>query len=108
MEIRTEGIVLKTFGFRDTDQIATLFTPEHGKVKVIIRGAYRPARRNAGCFLSPLSRVDCVYCLGRSELMRCSEVSTWSSYPGLRDTLPLLEAACDLLQIVDVSQMPGK
>ena len=38
MILKAEGIVLKTFNFRETSCIVTFFTKEHGKIKGVLKG----------------------------------------------------------------------
>lgn len=44
----TRGIVLARTDFQEADRIITMLTPDHGKVKVIVKGARRPASKMAG------------------------------------------------------------
>ena len=37
MIVKTEGIVLKSFDFRETSRIATFFTRDFGKVKGVLK-----------------------------------------------------------------------
>jgi hypothetical protein len=44
----TDAIVLKRLNLGEADRIVTLYTPEHGKLRAIAKGARRPASRLAG------------------------------------------------------------
>ena len=58
--------VLHTRPWRETSLIAELFTPDHGRVGVVARGARR-GRRGAAGALQPFSRLRCAW-RGRGEL----------------------------------------
>lgn len=57
---------------------------------------------------APLSRVEVVYRENQGEIFKCSEMNCIETFPNLRKDLLFLEAACDMLQVVSLSQMPGK
>ena len=54
--VTTEGIVLKTHALGDTSRIVTAYTPDHGVLKVVAKGA-RTTPNRFGFALEPLSRV---------------------------------------------------
>ena len=45
---RTEAIVLRRTDFGEADRLLTVFTPERGKIKLIAKGARKPASRKSG------------------------------------------------------------
>jgi DNA repair protein RecO (recombination protein O) len=45
---RTDAIILRRQDFGEADRLLTLFTPEHGKLKAIAKGARKPAGRKTG------------------------------------------------------------
>ena len=45
---RTEAIVLRRIDFGEADRLLTVFTPERGKIKLIAKGARKPASRKSG------------------------------------------------------------
>jgi DNA repair protein RecO (recombination protein O) len=45
---RTEAIVLRRVDFGEADRLLTVFTPERGKIKLIAKGARKPASRKSG------------------------------------------------------------
>jgi DNA repair protein RecO (recombination protein O) len=104
---QSEGIVIQVVPFRDYDQIVTIFTPEHGTIKVIIKN--RPSRqRKIKSTCTPLTGVDISWTEGKGELGRCEEIVTIRHYAALRTTLALMEAGCDLLRAIQRSQPVGK
>lgn len=103
----TEGIVIQAVAFRDYDQIVTLFTPDNGLVKAILKGSNRKGRKSGGpC--SPLTRIELSWTDGKGEIGRGEEFFTTHHYAALRQNLVLLEAGCDLLRAIQQSQFVGK
>lgn len=104
---QSEGIVIQVVPFRDYDQIVTLFTPEHGMVKVIVKnGPGRQRKMKSSC--TPLTGVDISWMEGKGEIGKCEEIATIRHYAALRTTLDLMEAGCDLLRAIQRSQPVGK
>lgn len=102
----TQGVILHRTVFRERDQICSLFTPDVGVLKLIVKG--RAKRGKAALTYSPLMRVEVSYAERRGEIHACEEIHLLQSYMNLRQTLGQLEAACSLLKAVEVSQWPGK
>lgn len=102
---RTEGIILQTIHFRDYDQIVTLFTADYGLIKTIVLGANRPKSK---IFLEPLVQAEWILFQRKSELFRCQELSIRNRHLNLRNHFSSLTAACDLLKLVESTQLPCK
>lgn len=60
MIAKTEGIVLKTFDFRETSRIATFFTRDYGKLKGILKGIRKDSRK-FGSYVDRCSVNDIVF-----------------------------------------------
>lgn len=99
---RVEAIILHTLRYGDSDQIVTAFTPERGVIKLIFKQPKRASRDMP--MISALSRVEIVYVKGRGELYLGREVMIIDNYSSLRNSLACIQAGCDLLEIVRVSQ----
>lgn len=104
---RTEGIILHAFKFKDFDQIITLFAPEEGVIKLVVKGAFS-SKNGKGTLTAPLSHTEVVYTKGQSELYSCREISMLNQHLSLRGNIALLEAAFDLIQATFDSQMLHK
>lgn len=104
--LRTEGILLRTLDFQDHHQIATLFSPDQGIMKLILKGNGRS--KGSSSRISPLMQVECVYVPGKGELCKTVEISILNPLLSLRDRLVSLNAACDLAHTIISSQWPGK
>lgn len=107
MTYRTEGVILQATKYQDFDQIVTLFTPEEGLLRFMVKGALNPKLGKAA-LTAPLSRAEFIYARGRSELYSCREISMLNSHLNLRESELMLEAAFDLLQAIRATQMPQK
>ncbi len=62
---RTEAIVLRRHDLGETDRILTLYTRDHGKVKVVAKGVRKPASRKAG-HVELFMRADVLIARGHS------------------------------------------
>lgn len=105
--LKTEGIIVHTLKFKDTDQIATVFTPQEGLLKFLIKRAYT-SKHGKGSHSALLTRAEIVYSKGKADLHLCQEMSPLNAHPHLRDNLPLLEASFDLLKSIRASQVPNR
>lgn len=107
MEIlRFEGIVIHGIPFQDTDRIITLFTPE-GLIKLFVKNAFS-TKNGKGNNSSPLTVVEALCTKSRSEMYNCREIHSLQNHYELRQSLPLLNAACNMLKTIESTQMPGK
>jgi DNA repair protein RecO (recombination protein O) len=95
--LRTEAIVLRSIRYGEADRILHLYTPHHGRLSAIAKGARR-ARSRFGARLEPFFHVRAVLHEGRSELLTVTSVDTIASHGALRDHAATLDAAaraCD-------------
>ena len=44
-QFRTQAIILSRRDFGEADRLLTLFTPHHGKIRAIAKGARKPSAR---------------------------------------------------------------
>src|SRR3989338_6036568 len=97
----TEGIVLKTFDFRETSRIATFFTKNHGKVKGVLKGIRKDPRK-FGSHVDKFSVNDIVYYqYRRSDLHLISQCDLRQFYFSVRKDLKKTMAAAYILELVD-------
>lgn len=95
--LKTEAIVLRSIRYGDADRILHLYTPGHGRMGAIAKGARR-ARSRFGARLEPFFHVRAVLHEGRGDLLTVTGVDTVAAHPGLRDHAATLDAAaraCD-------------
>lgn len=58
--IKTEAVVLKGWKLGETSKILLLYTKDHGRIKVVAKGARNPKSQFKGC-QEPLSRIEIIY-----------------------------------------------
>ena len=95
--LRTEAIVLRSIRYGEADRILHLYTPDHGRLSAIAKGARR-SRSRFGARLEPFLRVRAHLHEGRSELLTVTGVDTVATHAGLREhaaTLDCAARACD-------------
>lgn len=104
--LHTEGIVLKVVDFGEYDQILTVFTPERGVVKWIVK-KYQAKGRLLNK-ISPLSRAEFFYIETKGEIWKCREMTLLNPYLKLRENYAWLETAGRFLNWIVTSQMEQK
>lgn len=104
---RAEGIVIRTLPFKDYDGILSLFTQDEGLIKLVVKGAFN-SKNGKGSLTTPLSLVETIYTKGRSELYSCREIAMLNPHHNLRQNLATLEAACEMVHVIEATQLPGK
>src|SRR5580693_7481083 len=95
--LKTEAIVLRSIRYGEADRILHLYTPNHGRIAAIAKGARR-ARSRFGARLEPFLRVRLVLREGRGELYSVTGADTVAIHAGVRDHAATLDAAaraCD-------------
>jgi DNA repair protein RecO (recombination protein O) len=95
--LKTEAIVLRSIRYGEADRILHVYTPSHGRLSAIAKGARR-ARSRFGARLEPFFHVRALLHEGRSELLTVTGVDTVSAHARLRDHAVTLDAAaraCD-------------
>ena len=101
MIAKTEGIVLKSFDFRETSRIATFFTRDFGKVKGVLNGIRKDPRK----FSSSVDRFslnDIVYYQYRnSDIHLISHCDMKNYFSGLRQDLKRMTAASYVSELID-------
>ena len=97
----TEGIVLRTFDFRETSRIATFFTRDCGKIKGILKGI-RADSRKFGSSIDQFSVNGLVYYeYLRSDLHLISQCDLKQFYFSVRQDYKRNIAANYMLELVD-------
>jgi DNA repair protein RecO (recombination protein O) len=95
--LRTEAIVLRSIRYGEADRILHLYTPDHGRLGAIAKGARR-TRSRFGARLEPFFHVTLVLHEGRGDLFTVTSADTLSAHGGVRDHASTLDAAsraCD-------------
>src|SRR5271169_1983322 len=106
MIVKTEGIVLKTFDFRETSRIATFFTRDFGKVKGVLKGIRKDPQK-FGSSIEKFSVNDIVYYQYRnSDLHLVSHCDMKDFFAGLRRDLERMTAASYASELIDTLMPP--
>ena len=104
---KSEGIVLKSYAYKDRERVIHLFTPDRGIVHLIVKNlsVKNPQRVN---LTTPLCRGEYVYYQGKSEIYRFVEGSILNLHLALRASLKLLKLSANMLHTIHASQLPQK
>jgi len=101
MIIHTQGIVLKSFDFRETSRIVTFFTKEHGTVKGVMKGIRKDPRK-FGSNVDRFSVNDIVYYQSnRSEIHLVSQCDLIQFYFSIREDYRRSLAANYMLELIN-------
>lgn len=95
--LRTDAIVLRSIRYGEADRILHLYTPQHGRLTAIAKGARR-ARSRFGARLEPFFHIRTILNEGRGELYTVTGADTIATNAMLRDSALALDAAaraCD-------------
>ncbi len=103
---RTEGLVLSHVDVGETDRIITLFSPRHGKLRAVVRGARRVSSRLGG-HVEPFTYVTLQLVQGRSLLV-VSQVRMDQPFRRIRDDLVALSYAYEAARLVDYFVQEGE
>jgi len=107
MIVKTEGIVLKSFDFRETSRIATFFTRDFGKVKGVLKGIRKDPKK-FGSNVEKFSVNDIVYYQYRnSDIHLVSHCDMKDFFSGLRQDLERMTAASYATELID-TLMPAE
>jgi|GEM_PF-2464476 len=106
-ESKCEGIVLKSYPFKEEQRIIHLFTPDQGVIHLITRNLSlkKPQHVNLA---TPLCRGHYVYRKNRSALCTFVDGSILNLHLPLRSSLRLLKLSGLMLQTIHTTQLPEK
>ncbi len=102
---KAEGIILKRKNIGEADRIVTIFTREHGKIRVIAKGIRKMTSRRAP-HLEIFMRVYVMIHTGKT-LESISEVTPIEVYESIRNDLSRVSIAYYLCELID-NLMPEK
>lgn len=95
--LRTEAIVLRSIRYGEADRILHLYTPDHGRLGAIAKGARR-TRSRFGARLEPFFHLRVNLHLSRGDLHTVTTADTIDPHGPLRERADSLDAAaraCD-------------
>ena len=106
MIVTTDAIVLKTMKYRDTSQIITLFSREHGKLSVVAKGIRNRQKGGAGG-AEPMTCVRAVvYKKPGKELHLMSQCDRLPVFRGLADDLKRMAGGMAAVELTNLSKPP--
>ncbi|MEK7216636.1 MAG: DNA repair protein RecO [Chloroflexota bacterium] len=96
---RTEAIILRHQRYGEAGRLVTIFSPNHGKLRALARGALRPTSHLAG-HLEPLTKVMLLLARARGfDLI--TQAETLESHQAVRSTLWRMSAAFYAAELVE-------
>jgi DNA repair protein RecO (recombination protein O) len=96
---RVEAIVLKRSDFGEADRLLTLYTPDHGKIRAIAKGARKPSSRKSG-HVELFAHTALMLAKGR-QLDIITQADTLDTFVALQKNLERLGHAYYLAELVD-------
>jgi len=96
---RTEAVVLRRGDFGEADRLLTVYSPEHGKLRLVAKGVRRPRSRKAG-HLEPFTRVTLLLARGR-DLDVITQAQAIEHFTPLREDLVRLAHAAYVVELLD-------
>src|SRR5262245_52113448 len=96
---RTEGVVLRRQDLGEADRIITLYSPTHGKLRAVAKGARRPKSRVGG-HVELFTHVNVLVAQGRN-LDIISQAEAMRPFGAIRDDLWRATYACYCAELVD-------
>lgn len=102
---QTQGVILKQTKLGELDKIVTIYTPEHGKLRAVAKGACRP-RSKLGGNVEPLTHSLLFLARGRNlDIITQSE--TMNGFLALKSDLWRMACGLYLLELVDCFTAEG-
>ena len=102
MYISTEAIILKNINFKESSLISRIFSYEHGKISIIIKGA-RKSKNNIISIVESGNIVNCTFYDGKSSLKNIKEISCKKNHIHTRNDLLSYYFSMAIISILDKS-----
>ena len=95
-----EGIITRSQNFKDRDRLVTVFTPENGVMRGIVKGVGR--KKMAAT--TPGTCVEYVVKTGKTGLFSCHTATVKHAFLGIRKSKAHIDAAIGMLQLINETQ----
>lgn len=106
--LKTQGIVLRTLDYSESDRIVSFITEEAGKITGIAKGARKSRKRFVNA-LEPFTCLSIVLTQKKGGKMAfIEETAIINHYPGIRSDLEKSLAAAYLMDLTDQFNLEGK
>jgi len=102
---QTEGIILKQTKLGEFDKIVTIYTPEHGKLRAVAKGACRPKSKLGGN-VEPLTHSLMLMAKGRN-LDIVTQSQTIDGFLALKSNLWRMACGLYVLELIDSFAVEG-
>jgi DNA repair protein RecO (recombination protein O) len=96
---RTEAVVLRRGDLGEADRILTVYSPDHGKLRLVARGVRKVRSRKAG-HLEPFTRVELQIARGH-DLDVITQAEAADLHPGLHHDLERFGYAAYVVELMD-------
>ncbi|NLW21979.1 MAG: DNA repair protein RecO [Tissierellia bacterium] len=103
MGIKTEGIVIKEFRFKETSKILTIYTKKYGKVNAMARGAYRPKSQLIAT-TQPFSYNEYHFFKGKN-FYYINQADIMDPFYPIRENINRMMYGSYMLELVDLSTL---
>jgi len=98
--IKTEAVVLSKIDYRDSSNIAALFTKDFGKLSVIIKGGRNP-KSKMGMIVDPLNYLQTIiYKKDTRDLQLLSGADIISYFRGIKDDFDKLKYSYAVVELI--------
>jgi DNA repair protein RecO (recombination protein O) len=105
--VKTEAFVLKNFNYGDTSKIVTLFTKDHGKLKVIVKGVRSFKSKFCGVFNTMNYINTVIYMKDNKDLYNVSSAEHIRSFKNIPSDLEKLNSAYSIMETLNKSSFEG-
>jgi DNA repair protein RecO (recombination protein O) len=98
--IKTEAVVLSKLNYGDSSSIVTLYTEEHGKLSVIIKGGRKSKSKISNAADPPNHLSIVIYKKDTREVQILSEADILAHFGGIKSDLDKLKYAFAVVELV--------
>ena len=109
--IKTEGLVIRVMDYLESSKIVTCFTPDHGRISLIAKGARR-AKSRIGGSLDLLRHIAIVYYHKETrEMQTLSQADIIQSFQSFQNDMKKLSygmAVAELINKLELAKEPNR
>lgn len=106
-EYKDSILVLRTYKLGESDRILSCLSKEHGKVRVVAKGARKPKGKFGGR-IEPFTELNASLWRGRGELDTLRQVDVISLNSSLHEDLDKMMKAATVVELVDKVSFDGQ
>jgi DNA repair protein RecO (recombination protein O) len=103
---KTDAIILRRSEFRESDYLVTVFTPNYGKLRAMVRGARKPTTRKTGQ-VELFTRAHLVLS-GSGDLQNISQAETVEHFLPIQEDLSRNLLASHFVEMLDQFSYEGE